>query len=127
ITHVIRSMSAHALVTHLSFVANPTVSDTLPRMVRKPAPRLTLDQLQRILQVAQYPEREIALMATHTRISIAEICGLQWKHVNASDLRRSIAGDWLEARTIAVRMQSCRGEFGPVIARRRRDVRLPDL
>jgi integrase len=127
IRNVIRTMFGHATETNLFFGENPTVSVTLPRMVRKPAPRLTLDQLQRILQVAQYPEREIALMATLTRMSVAEICGLQWKHVNASDLRRLIEGDWLEARTIAVRMQSCRGEFGPVIARRRRDVRLPDL
>jgi integrase len=127
IRNVIRTMFAHATKTHLFFGENPTASVTLPGMVRKPTHRLTLDQLQGILQVAEYPEREIALMATLTRMSVAEICGLQWKYVNASDLRRSIDGNWLEARTIAIRMQSCRGEFGPVIAKRRRDIRLPDL
>jgi integrase len=127
IRNVIRTMFAHATQTHFFFGENPTLSVTLPRMLRKPAYVLTLDELKRILQVARYPEKEIALMATLTRMSIAEICGLQWKYVNASELRRPMDGDWLEARTIAVRMQSCRGEFGPVIASRRQDVRLPEL
>src|SRR5206468_7729101 len=111
IRNVIRTMFAHATRTHFFFGENPTQSVTLPRMVRKPAHVLTADELKRILQVARYPEKEIALMATLTRMSIAEICGLQWKYVNPSELRRPMDGDWLEARTIAVRMQSCRGEF----------------
>src|SRR3954469_18317213 len=55
IRNVIRTMFARAAEKHLFSGENPTVAVTLPRMVRKPARQLTLDQLQRILQIAQYP------------------------------------------------------------------------
>ena len=127
IRNVIRTIFAHAEQGEFYSGENPAASVILPRLVRKPACVLTLDQLTRFLHVAQYPEREIALMATLTTMTIAEICGLQWKHVNFSELRRSSGDDWLDARTIAVRMQSCRGEFRPVISNRHRNSRLPEL
>jgi len=127
IRNVIRMFFAHAAQNRFFFGENPAASVILPGMVRKTAHVLTLDQLKRFLQSADYPEREIALMGTLTTMSMAEICGLQWKYVNFSELRRRIDGDWLDAKTIAVRMQSCRGEFGPVISSRKRNVGLPDL
>jgi integrase len=60
-------------------------------------------------------------------MSVAEICGLQWKYVNLSDVRRMVDGDWLPPRTIAVRNQSYRGEFGLVMSNRQRVVAIPDL
>ena len=127
IRNVIRTIFAHAAQNHFFSGENPAASVLLPHMVRKTAHVLTLDQLKRFLQSADYPEKEMALMATLTTMSMAEVCGLQWKYVNFSEFRRRIDGDWLDARTIAVRMKSCRGEFGPVISSRKRNVGLPDL
>jgi integrase len=127
IRNVIRTIFRHASQNQFFFGENPAAEVTLPRMVRKAASVLTLDQLKSFLQVAHHPEREIALMSALTTMSIAEICGLQWKYINGSELRRWIDGEWLDARTIAVRMQSCRGEFGPVLSSRKRNVRVPEL
>jgi integrase len=60
-------------------------------------------------------------------MSLAEICGLQWKYINGSELRRWADDEWLEVRTIAVRMQSSRAEFGPVLSSRKRNIRMPEL
>ena len=127
IRNVIRTIFGHASHTHFFSGENPAAQVTLPRMVRKPASVLTLDQLKHFLQVAHHPEREIALMAALTTMSIAEICGLQWKYINGSELRRWTDGEWLDARTIAVRMQSCRGEFGRVLSSHKRNLRVPEL
>ena len=127
IRNVIRTLFTHAAQTRSFLGENPALVIILPRIVRKPQNVLTLDELKRFLEVARYPEREIAFMVTLTSMTISEICGLQWKHVNASDLRRAIGCDGVEAKTIAVRMHSGRGKFGPVIAARKRDIRMHDI
>ena len=127
IRNVIRMIFAHAAQNRFFSGENPAASVILPALVRKTAPVLTLDQLKRFLRSADYPERELALVATLTTMSMAEICGLQWKYVNSSEFRRRIDGDWLDAKTIAVRMKSYRGKLGPVVSSRKRAVGLPDL
>jgi integrase len=60
-------------------------------------------------------------------MSIAEICGLQWKYLNLSDFRHWIDGEWVFPRSIAIRNQSYRGEFGHVMESRKRIVFIPEL
>jgi site-specific recombinase XerD len=127
IRNVIRTVFLHAKQTRSFDGENPAESVKLPDMARKEAHALTLDQLKCVIQSMQHPEREIALIAILTKMSIAEICGLQWKYVNLSGAKRVVDRDWLAPRTIAIRNQSCRGEFALVTPSRRRSIPLPEL
>jgi len=127
IRNVIRTLFTYAKQVGCFRGENPAIAVILPGMARKKAHVLTLDELKRVIQLMRYPEREIALLAILTRMSVAEICGLQWKYLNLSDTRRVVDGEWLAPRTIAVRKQSYRGEFGVVMASRQRVVAMPEL
>jgi hypothetical protein len=61
---------------------NPVSSVELPPICPERPQDLTIAQARAMLRMMQYPEREIALIAITTGMSIQEICGLQWKHVN---------------------------------------------
>ena len=100
---------------------------TLPAIAHKQAQTLSPAQLKTLLLAMRYPEREIALFTVLTEMSLAEICGLQWKYTNRSDLSRLIDGEITPPKTIAVRKQSYRGEFGDVPPGRNRFVRMPDV
>jgi integrase len=127
IRNVIRTLFTYARQVGCFGGENPATPVSLPGMARKKAHSLTLDELKQVVQLMRYPEREIALLAILTRMSVAEICGLQWKYLNLSDTRRVVDGEWLAPRTIAVRKQSYRGEFGLVMASRQRVVAMPEL
>jgi integrase len=127
IRNVIRTLFTYAKQVGCCRGENPAIPVSLPGMARKKAHALTLDELKQVIQLMRYPEREIALLAILTRMSVAEICGLQWKYLNLSDTRRVVDGEWLAPRTIAVRKQSYRGEFGLVMASRQRVVAMPEL
>jgi len=79
------------------------------------------------MPMMRYPEKHIALFATLTDMNLSEICGLQWKYVNLSQDRRLVEAELLPARTIAIRNQSYRGEFGTVIGSRRRFIPIPTV
>jgi integrase len=95
-------------------------------MKRKELHALNLSQLKQMMQIMHYPEKVIALFAILTGMNVAEICGLQWKYANLSNDRHLVDTDWIPPRTIAVRKQSYRGEFGPVIGSRKRLVPIPE-
>jgi integrase len=96
-------------------------------MNRKEAHSLNLVQLGDLLSVMMYPERDIALMSVLTDMSVAEICGLQWKYLNPSSLSHVLENDIIPPRTIAVRNQRFRGELSATVGNRRRLVRMPQL
>ena len=127
IRNVIRTVFSHANKVRCFVGENPAASVILPGMARKEAHALTLDQLKQVILVMRYPERQVALLGILTEMSVAEICGLQWKCVNLSDVRHMIDGEWIPPRTIAVRKQSYRGEFSAVLGSRNRDLPVPDL
>ena len=127
IRNLLRCMFAQALESRLVNGENPASSVVLPRMQRQHTPALSLDQLTAVLQLMRYPERELALMVLLTKMSVAEVCGLKWKFVNLGDARRFVNEDWVDGRTAAIRMQSHRGQFGPVTSNRRRNCPLPEL
>jgi integrase len=107
---------------------NPANPVTLPEMTRKEAHALTLAQVKRLLEVMQYPEKEMALLAILTNMNIAEICGLQWKCVNLTETWSSMDGESIPPKTIAVRKQWYRGELlEPNWKSRNRNLPIPDL
>jgi integrase len=127
IRSVLRAIFSHARLLNYFDGKNPATQAVPPEMARKEAHALTLAQLVQVMQSMRYPEKEIALFATLTGMSIAEVCGLQWKYLNLSDLRHLIDGEWVPARAIAIRNQSYRGEFGQVKENRKRILFVPEL
>jgi integrase len=127
IRNVIRSVFSHAIHTGCYSAPNPAALVTLPSMTRKEPRALSLAQLKDVMNAMRHPEKNIAAFALLTEMSLAEICGLQWKYLNLSPSGRLVEEEFVPPRTIAVRLQSYRGEFGAVPQNRRRFVRVPDV
>jgi integrase len=127
IRNVIRTIFSQAIRSGSFHGANPATYVKLPAMSRRETHALTLTQLKQVMQLMRYPEKEIALIALLTEMSVAEICGLQWKYVNLSNESHLAGEDTIPPRTIAVRKQSYRSEFGPVVGTRKRFIPLPEL
>jgi integrase len=127
IRNVIRTIFAQAIRSGSFDGENPATHVKLPAMSRRETHALTLTQLKQVMQWMRYPEKEIALFALLADMNVAEICGLQWKYVNLSNESHIIGEDPIPPRTIAVRKQSYRGEFGPVVRTRNRFIPLPEL
>ena len=127
IRNVVRSIFAHAIRTRCFSDKNPAAIVSLPAMKRKELHALTLSQIRHMMQMMRYPEKVIATIVTITGMNVAEVCGLQWKYVNLSNDRHLADADWIPPRTICVRKQSYRGEFGPVIESRKRVVPIPEV
>jgi len=127
IRNVIRAIFAHAKLTGCYAGTNPATLVTVPAVTRREPHTLSLAQLKPVIEAMRYPEEEIALFELLTEMNLAQICGLQWKYLNLSNVGKLLEGEFVPPKTIAVRKQSCRGEFGDVMAVRRRLVRVPDL
>ena len=127
IRNVIRAIFSHAISSGCYNGKNPAEQVTLPAMARKKAHTLTLAELKQVLHVMRYPEKHIALFAILTEMNVTEICGLQWKYVNLSNEGHPVDEDWIPPKNIAVRNQWYRGEFGFVVANRKRFVPVPEL
>lgn len=127
IRNVIRTLFSQAIRSGSFDGANPATYVKLPAMSRRETHALTLTQLKQVMQWMRYPEKEIALFALLADMNVAEICGLQWKYVNLSNESHILEEDSIPPRTIAVRKQSYRSEFGPVVATRKRFIPIPEL
>jgi hypothetical protein len=82
IRNVLSMIIAHAKRERLFEDENPVARVEIPPIFRKSPEHLTIAQVKAMLGMMQFPEREIALIAITTGMSIQEVCGLQWKHVN---------------------------------------------
>jgi site-specific recombinase XerC len=127
IRNVIRTLFSQAIRSGAFDGANPATYVKLPAMSRRETHALTLTQLKQVMQWMRYPEKEIALFALLADMNVAEICGLQWKYVNLSNESHILDEDSIPPRTIAVRKQSYRSEFGPVVGTRKRFIPIPEL
>lgn len=127
IRNVIRTIFSQAIRSGSFDGPNPAVHVKLPAMSRRETHALTLTQLKQVMQWMRYPEKEIALFALLAEMNVAEICGLQWKYVNLSNESHLDGEDQIPPRTIAIRKQSYRGEFGPVLGTRKRFIPIPEL
>jgi integrase len=126
IRNVIRSIFICALKTNHFAGNNPAAHIAVPAIARRNPRSLTVSQLAPTMQMMRYPERPIAAFAVLTGMNISEICGLQWKYLNLTTHARGLDSELLPARMMAVRYQSYRGEFRPVINSRKRIIFLPD-
>jgi integrase len=128
IRNVVSAIFSHARKSNHFHGLNPASQVAVPGMSRKEAHMLSLPQLKTVLERMRYPEKEMTLLAIVTGMNVAEICGLQWKHVNLAPTEQpTTAGDWLPARTIAVRKQWYRGELNSVKIGRTRTLAIPEL
>jgi site-specific recombinase XerD len=127
VRNVIRSIFSHAIVACCYKGTNPALLVNLPAMAHKKARSLTLNELTQIMKTMRYPEKGIALLGLLTQMNIAEICGLQWKCVNLSNVNCTLDKEWIPSKTIAVRTQWYRGEFGLVRGKRKRLISVSDL
>jgi integrase len=106
---------------------NPAMQVALPGMQRKTPHTLTFSQTVEVLQAMRYPEWEITVMALLTGMTIAEICGLQWKYVNLTTHATQREGETIPPMSIAIRRQWYRGELSVVPKGRKKDVPVPML
>jgi integrase len=83
---------------------NPVAHVEIPPTFRKRPPQpLTIAQAKAMLGMMQFPDREIALIAITTGMSIQEICGLQWKNVNLTKSAVECDGKVIPPNNILVR------------------------
>ena len=127
IRNVVGAIFSHALRTRHFTGDNPAALVVLPGMKRRESHALTLEQTLKVLELMQYPEREVTLFAILTNMNIAEICGLQWKFVNLTEHHLSREGQSIPPRSILVRNQWYRGELCGVPAGRRKSLPIPQL
>jgi integrase len=127
VRNVIRNIFSCATAYGYYSGVNPAAFVSTPVISPKRVPTLSLAQLGQIFTLMRYPEQHIALFALMTDMNVAEICGLRWKYINLSTDRRYLSGEHIPERTIAVKMQSYRGEYRDVIGKRNRFVPIPDL
>ena len=127
IRNVVRVIFTHAMKDNLYSGENPASQVPVPEMNRRESHALSLNQMVQLLERMQYPEREIALMAILTSMTIAEICGLQWMCVNLSDHTLVREGISIPPRSIAVRNRWYRGELSPVPPSRRKEIPISPL
>jgi integrase len=122
IRNVIRVIFSHAIKNKEFFRENPAANMALPAMKRREAHSLSLGQTEEVFKRMHYPEREMAVLAMLTDMSIAEICGLKWMHINLTDTIVTREGIEIPPRSIAIRNQLYRGVFSPVQAFRVREI-----
>jgi len=127
IRNVVSAIFSHAKKANYFVGPNPASQVAVPGISRKEAHMLSLQQLGAVLELMRYPEKEMTLLAIATGMNVAEICGLQWKHVNLSAFDQEVNGERLPSRTIAVRKQWYRGELNSVKIGRTRNVPIPEL
>ena len=126
IRNVVGLIFSHAMLCGEHRGINPVSQVPALAVVPRQVSTLTTTELKRAMELMRYPERHIALLALLTDMSVAEICGLQWRHVNFSSEFQTLGREQLPPRTLAVRMQSYRGEYCPVKGTRNRLIPLPE-
>lgn len=127
IRNVVSAIFSLARKSECLDVDNPAIRVPAPGMTRKEAHTIAPAQIKTLLEKLRNPEREMVLMTLVTGMNVAEICGLQWKHVNLSFMARDQGGEVIHPRTLAIRKQWYRGELTNVKKGRHRNVPIPDL
>jgi integrase len=105
---------------------NPASAVKLRKVCRPGAKSMAVGDVVRMLALMRYPEKEMTLFAALTGMTVAEICGLQWKRVNLTDAEISNDdGEAVPAKTLLIREEWTRGQLGAVSKRRIANVKIP--
>jgi integrase len=130
VTHirsVVSAIFSHAKKLQHYQHDNPVKTAVLPKHPRSSPHLLSVTQLKDVLRAMRYPEKEMTLITMLTSMSIGEICGLQWKHVNLTGIRSNITDEPIPPITIGVRKQWYRGQLESVSRTRVRNLPIPEL
>lgn len=105
---------------------NPARQVKAPPLSHAAQHNLSISETNAILNLLQFPDREIALFCLTTDMNMVEICQLQWKHVNLRNAEVNLDGQILPPQSIAVRANSNR--FGPESYKpgRNRNIDIPE-
>lgn len=114
IRNVVSAIFSHAQQEQCLVGDNPAARVKLPEVRGRQAAALTVAQAREAIGVMRYPEREMILIAVFTDMNLAEILGLQWKHVNLTEGEAGADSAQIAPMTIAVRNQWYRGKLEPV-------------
>jgi integrase len=126
IRNVVSTIFSYAQLEMYFSGDNPASAIKLPKLSRPQLPSLAISDLIRLLGFMRYPEKEMTLMAVLTGMTVAEICGLQWKRVNLTDVEVSNSnGEAIPPRALLVREEWMRGQLGAVSKRRVGTLRIP--
>lgn len=126
IRNVISTMFTHAAKEMCFSGDNPARPVQLPKVNRLQQPILSRTEIVRLIKVMGYPEREMALIAIVTGMTVAEICGLRWKRVNLSDVETIASDDEVvPPRSITVREEWVRGQLIDVAKKRQLNYTIP--
>lgn len=105
---------------------NPASPVKLPKVNRARTSPLAISDVIRLLGFMRYPEKEMTLFAVLTGMTVAEICGLQWKRVNLTDAEiLNPDGEVVPAKSILIREEWTRGQLGSVSKRRVGGLQIP--
>jgi len=125
IRNVVSTIFAHATREMCFSGENPARPVHLPKVIRMQLPTLSRAEMARLINVMGYPEKEMALFAIVTGMTVAEICGLRWKRVNLSEQEVLTAGnEVILPRTILVREEWVRGQLIDVAKKRETSYRI---
>jgi hypothetical protein len=126
IKNTISAVVSHAKRTRMFSGDNPMSEVNLPPEPRRTSHNLTIVETKAILQLMQYPEREIALITITTGMSVSEICALQWKHVNLTRSSIFTEGKLLPPKSILFMRQWDASGLVDVDTKRVKTVIVPD-
>jgi integrase len=125
IRNVISAIISHAQREGCFNGTNPvTLVKLPPQAACKIEHNLTIRQTKEMFELMGYPEKEIALITIVTGMNISEICDLQWKHVNLTEISRFVDGEYIPPMSIAVRTRWNRTGLGDVKRVRARNVEI---
>ena len=127
IRNVVSAVFSHAIKMHRYTRENPARMVKLPDRPSRNPHQLTFAQAKEVLEAMRYPEKEMTLIAMLTRMNVAEICGLQWRHVNLTGMTSHLSGEPIPPITIAVRKRWYRGDLDDVQKGRAKNLPIPDL
>ncbi|MGA7411461.1 MAG: hypothetical protein WBW33_13345 [Bryobacteraceae bacterium] len=105
---------------------NPASQVKVPTVSHKEAHKLSLRQVEQVLEVMRYPEKEMTLIALLTGMNMAETCGLQWKMVNLTEAFLDREGESIPTRSISIVKQWYGGELANVAPSRKRHLLIPE-
>lgn len=124
IKNVVSAIISHAKKERILSGASPTTEVRLPPIERKTSHPFSLLEAKTIFGMMAYPERQIALLMLNGNMSVSEVCGLQWSHVNLTLRVAYVEGNIIPPRTILIRYRRAATELTRITADRIREIEL---
>jgi len=124
IKNVVSAIISHAKREGILSGDNPMADVHLPPPKRK-AFHVSPIEARALFRMMGRPERQIALIALNGNMSVSEVCGLQWNHVNLTQRFMYVEGNIIPPQTILVRYRRASVGLLQVPAQRVRTIQMP--